>query len=69
MPHNAEEEWNRQHPDLKLVVGVAVDGSAIGDKALAVAAAFYREKRADRVRRATRSAAVGTLGTRRADTG
>ncbi|GBF87382.1 flagellar associated protein [Raphidocelis subcapitata] len=49
MPLDAEAEWTRQHPDERLIIGVAVDGSSIGDKALAVAAGFYREKRGDKI--------------------
>lgn len=52
MPWNADVEWLKQHPDPRLVVGVAVDGSSIGDKALQAAVALHRERRADRVSRA-----------------
>lgn len=49
MSWSAEEEWVKQHPDERIVIGVAVDGSSIGDKALAVAAGFFKEKRGDKV--------------------
>ncbi|KAI8463926.1 MAG: hypothetical protein J3K34DRAFT_474767 [Monoraphidium minutum] len=58
MPLRADEEWTRQHPDQRLVIGVGVDGSAIGEKALAAAAAFYREKRGDKARAAPRRRAA-----------
>jgi hypothetical protein len=50
MPWSADADWVKQHPDQRLVIGVAVDGSALGDKALAAAAALHRERRGDRVR-------------------
>jgi hypothetical protein len=59
MPLDAEADWVRQHPDERLIIGVAVDGSSIGDKALAVAAGFYREKRGDKARAALAWAACG----------
>lgn len=59
MPSTAEADWARAHPDERLVIGVAVDGSSIGDKALAVAAGFFKEKRGDKARaRAPQHAAV-----------
>jgi hypothetical protein len=49
MPSTLEEAFLQKNPKKKLVIGVAIDGSNISDKALATACAFYNAARGDRL--------------------
>ena len=45
----AEIDWTRSHPNERLIIGVGVDGSANGDRALEAAAAIFVPKRGDKL--------------------
>jgi hypothetical protein len=49
MPSTLEEAYLQKNPKKKLVIGVAIDGSNISDKALATACGFYNAARGDRL--------------------
>ncbi|WIA39336.1 hypothetical protein OEZ86_005448 [Tetradesmus obliquus] len=49
MPSTLEEAFLQKNPKKKLVIGVAIDGSNISDKALATACGFYNAARGDRL--------------------
>lgn len=49
MPSTLEEAFLQKTPKKKLVIGVAIDGSNISDKALATACGFYNAARGDRL--------------------
>lgn len=49
MPHSAEVEFLKRNPTKKLVVGVAIDGSALSDKALQTACGLVQQQRGDRL--------------------
>ncbi|KAF6255956.1 universal stress protein family-domain-containing protein [Scenedesmus sp. NREL 46B-D3] len=49
MPSTLEEAYLQKNPKKNLVVGVAIDGSNISDKALATACGFYNAARGDRL--------------------
>jgi hypothetical protein len=49
MPRSSEEEFLKRNPTKKLVVGVAIDGSALSDKALQTACGLVQQQRGDRL--------------------
>jgi hypothetical protein len=49
MPSTLEEAFLQKNPKKKLVIGVAIDGSNISDKALATACGFYNAARGDKL--------------------
>eukprot|EP00878_Enallax_costatus_P045061 GHUV01053929.1.p1 GENE.GHUV01053929.1~~GHUV01053929.1.p1 ORF type:complete len:134 (+),score=30.85 GHUV01053929.1:38-439(+) len=49
MPLAIEEYFLKHNPSKTLVVGVAIDGSNLSDRALETACQFYNEKRKDKL--------------------
>lgn len=49
MPKAVEDEFLKRNPTKKLVVGVAIDGSALSDRALQTACGLIQQERGDRL--------------------
>lgn len=49
MPLHVEEEFLKRNPSKKLIVGVAIDGSDLSEKALQAACGLVQQGRGDRL--------------------